>query len=648
MEEKNYKSEEKDSEQIRVSEKSEKKNTETIIRMTVGILGMFIMPIVSFYLFETVTGNLAYIETTEIIFNICWSYVLYLTVFGISGSTRITIPLVSIFLLALSMAESFVMEFRSRPITVWDITAFGTAISVTKNYSFALSNAMRLSIGAVLGADIIFIFYPFKLRGRKQRLGAFAGCAAVVVGYSFMFFTYIMPSRNYEINIWDISSTYETKGYLLTTALFEKYIVASPPPGYSRSELASIIAPYTDEGEAESGTDNRENGDASEDAGAAVGSTTEPVNIICIMNESFSDLSVAGDFDTNTAYLPYWYSIDKNAIRGSLCVPVFGAMTANTEFEFLTGDSISVLPYATCAYQFNVHPGEYSLVSTLKDQGYYAVAMHPYPRENWNRSNVYTFMDFDEFYDIDDYEGAEELRNYVSDKADFEKIIETVEAKNDPSDKLFVFNVTMQNHGGYDTAFDNFDQEVELTGELAGKYPEADRYLSLIKKSDDAFRYLTEYFAQSDEPTMIVMFGDHQPGVEDEFYDEIAGMSSDEVPIADRIMWYQTPFMIWTNYDMPYENVGKLSSLFLSSYVLKAAGLKMTPYNKLLLDLSQKVPVIHPNGCYDNEGNFYTHDESVMSSICPYYKEILNYKYLSYNHSLDQKKFTQAFALDVK
>ena len=223
-----------------------------------------------------------------------------------------------------------------------------------------------------------------------------------------------------------------------------------------------------------------------------------------------------------------------------------------------------------------------------------------------------------------------------------------MEAKNDPSDKLFVFNVTMQNHGGYDTAFDNFDQEVELTGELAGKYPEADRYLSLIKKSDDAFRYLTEYFAQSDEPTMIVMFGDHQPGVEDEFYDEIAGMSSDEVPIADRIMWYQTPFMIWTNYDMPYENVGKLSSLFLSSYVLKAAGLKMTPYNKLLLDLSQKVPVIHPNGCYDNEGNFYTHDESVMSSICPYYKEILNYKYLSYNHSLDQKKFTQAFALDVK
>ena len=97
--------EEKKPEKEKFLVNQDKKSTETIIRMTVGILGMLIMPIVSFYLFETVTGNLAHIETTEIIFNICWSYVLYLTVFGISGSTRITIPLVSIFLLALSMGR---------------------------------------------------------------------------------------------------------------------------------------------------------------------------------------------------------------------------------------------------------------------------------------------------------------------------------------------------------------------------------------------------------------------------------------------------------------------------------------------------------------------------------------------------------------
>lgn len=205
-------------------------------------------------------------------------------------------------------------------------------------------------------------------------------------------------------------------------------------------------------------------------------------------------------------------------MKGSLSVPVFGSLTSNSEFEFLTGDSVSLLPANSIAYQFNVKPNTYSLVSTLKSQGYETVAMHPYPKENWNRQECYRNMGIDEFLDIEDYEGSELLRNYVSDRADYEKLIEKVESKENPDDKLFLFNVTMQNHGGYETLYDNFDQEVWLTGELKGKYPKADQYLSLMKRSDEALEYLLSYFEKSQEPTMIVLFGDHQPSVEDEFF----------------------------------------------------------------------------------------------------------------------------------
>ena len=364
------------------------------------------------------------------------------------------------------------------------------------------------------------------------------------------------------------------------------------------------------------------------------------------MNESFSDLSTAGDFTTNTDYMPFWHSLTENTVKGSLCVPVFGSMTSNTEYEFLTGDSMSILPFGSNAYQFNVKPGTYSLVSTLKAQGYEAVAMHPYPGENWNRNTCYKNMGFSQFYDIDYYSGCEELRNYVSDKADFDKIIEQVENKADPDDKLFLFNVTMQNHGGYSKAFDNFDQEVWLTGDMEGKYPQADRYLSLIKKSDEAFEYLINYFSQCDEPTMIVMFGDHQPSVEDEFFDELAGMPSYEVPTEDKLMWYQTPFVIWTNYKQPSRDMGKLSSIYLSTYMLKAAGLEMTPYNRLLLSLSEDVPVVHPNGCYDKDGNYYYWGKA-ESERCPYGNEILDYEYLAYNHSLDPQKYANAFVINT-
>ena len=58
-------------------------------------------------------------------------------------------------------------------------------------------------------------------------------------------------------------------------------------------------------------------------------------------------------------------------------------------------------------------------------------------------------MGFDAFLDQEFYEGSEELRNYISDEADYQKLIQVVEAKENPEDKLFIFNVTMQNHGGY-------------------------------------------------------------------------------------------------------------------------------------------------------------------------------------------------------
>ena len=144
------------------------------------------------------------------------------------------------------------------------------------------------------------------------------------------------------------------------------------------------------------------------------------------MNESLAELKTAGDFTTNTEYFPFMDSLEENTVRGSLCVPVFGSMTSNTEFEFLTGDSMALLPANSIAYQFNVKPGTYSMVSTLKDQGYYSVAMHPYPGENWNRVECYQNMGFDAFLDQEFYEGSEELRNYVSDEADYQKLMQVV------------------------------------------------------------------------------------------------------------------------------------------------------------------------------------------------------------------------------
>ena len=515
----------------------------------VGTVSLLMAPVVSYFMFEYVTGNLDTVPYYMAVLNIGWIYVLYLALFAVTGRTRIAVPAASCVLYVISLAETFVVAFRSRPIMLWDVMAFRTAMTVSGNYEFFITRQMKTAFVLLLLMNVFLWFTPRRVRGWKLRLAVGGGIAASIVGYGAWFFAVLVPSWGLGINMWAINGTYQEYGYVLSTAVSLQYVVKKPPQGYSNARLKEIYNRLEESIYAEAGNgqaypvksqaypespENPENPENRPEEGQPV----TPVNLICIMNESLAELKTAGDFTTNTEYFPFMDSLEENTVRGSLCVPVFGSMTSNTEFEFLTGDSMALLPANSIAYQFNVKPDTYSMVSTLKDQGYYSVAMHPYPGENWNRVECYQNMGFDAFLDQEFYEGSQELRNYVSDEADYQKLIQVVEAKENPEDKLFIFNVTMQNHGGYEGTYDNFEQEVWLTGEYEGKYPKTDQYLSLMKRSDQAFQYLVEYFSRIDEPTMIVMFGDHQPSVEDEFYDDIAGMPSSEITVQEHLMWY--------------------------------------------------------------------------------------------------------------
>ncbi len=606
------------------------KYVKILAKGTKIFLHMF-MPVLSFLLFEWVTGNLFHLSRPFLVLGILWTAVFYLAAFGIFGNTRFSLPLVSLFFYSLSVAETFVMEFRQNPIMLWDIFSLPTALSVAQNYHFSFSMEMKTAGMVLLNINYLFLFFPLRARGLKQRLAAGIGSFGLLAAYVSVFFRQIVPAWALVINMWAMQESYDTYGYILATAVSAQYLVKKPPRGYSHAHLQELA-------------EKIENGTYFAGESISENKGIRPVNLICIMNESLADLRVAGEFTTNKDYFPFLHGLTKNTVKGSLCVPVFGAMTSNTEFEFLTGDSMALFPVNTTAYQFYVRPDTKSLVSTLKAQGYRAVAMHPYPPENWNRDKCYASMGFDAFLSWDDFLGSEVLRYYVSDRGNYQKIIEEVEKKESPSDKLFIFNVTMQNHGGYDEVNESFPHEIYLTGENRGKFPKTDQYLSLMLESDRAFQELTEYFSRVDEPTMLVMFGDHQPGIEEEFYNHIAGRPSGEIPDEEHLIWYQTPLVIWTNYSQPSQDLGKLGAVYLSSYVLERANLSMSPFQRFLGRMSKKLPVIHPIGCYGQDGAYYTWEEA-RSASCPFSTLVQDYEGMVYNHSLDVQKAEALFSL---
>ena len=66
-------------------------------------------------------------------------------------------------------------------------------------------------------------------------------------------------------------------------------------------------------------------------------------------------------------------------------------------------------------------------------------------------------------------DSASRVRDYISDSASYKKIFELYENKRENT-PLFVFNVTMQDHGGYDWDGDGyFDKRIYLTGKEQDK-----------------------------------------------------------------------------------------------------------------------------------------------------------------------------------
>ena len=164
------------------------------------------------------------------------------------------------------------------------------------------------------------------------------------------------------------------------------------------------------------------------------------------------------------------------------------------------------------------------------------------------------------------------------------------------------------------------------------EYPKAETYLSLINESDRALETLIYYLQQLDQPTMLIMFGDHYPNVEEAFYEELYGKKIEDLDLEETQLRDQTPYIIWTNYES--ESVQEnMSANYLGAYILEKAGLSMSKYDKFLLQLKKEIPIIGMRAIEDNNGKWFD-----MNSLPQKYAELINnYKILQYNKIKDRK-----------
>lgn len=586
-------------------------------------------PAAVFMMVESYTHLLSQMWDGPVILNLIMYYLFFGVLLFITGRTRTSIIIGSLLLGAAGLANYFVLMFRSSPILPWDLFSVGVAATVADNFEY------KLSVRACNVILLILLLWSlcFKMQ-LKFKMSKFRGAGiAVMCAAFFGFCSYVQTDA--AISAFKMDTTlftptvyYRNNGLALSFVVNLRYLKIDKPEGYSQEELAKIQEKY-----------DAENSTKADDDGKV--DLSDKPNIIVIMNEAFSDLSVLGDYETNEEVLPFINSLSENTQKGWMYSSVKGGNTANTEFEFLTGFSMHFLPTGSIAYQQYIKSELPALPSQLSSIGYTSVAMHPYYPKGWNRDTVYDDLGFEEKYFKDDFQNPEILRTYISDWTTYQKIIERYEQKSS-DEKLFMFDVTMQNHGSYVKRYSNFIPDVSIVDGKGTYLKAAEQYLSLIRRSDEAFEQLVEYFKKQSEPTIIMMFGDHQPAdyitnvvdtgkVMDEGDDSISSIGTG----SDRKERYIVPFIMWANYDIDESQGEETSANYLAVRLLKAAGLPLTDFQSYLSNLQEEVPFVSAHVLKENSGADGSTDEA--EKLMKVYNKLL------YNDLFDTKHRLENF-----
>lgn len=590
------------------------------VHPVIRILFALVIPLGCFYTFETLTHQMSTMIELAKRLNIAFYYWLFLFVFFIAGRTSISMAICVSAIAIIGVGNYFVVMFRSNPIVLWDIYSFETAMSVADNYVFSVDWALAEHIAMFILMLIVGVRTNIRLNKKILRpILTVAMCIPAYFYISYLWQDNLERNTGLNDTLFNAKYMHSKDGFFVSFILDIHFLQIEEPKNYSDEYALSLL----NEQEVEK-----------------VETPEELPDIIAIMDETFSDPAVLGEFETNKDYMPFVHSILRgevaNTISGYADVSVLGGNTANSEFEFLTGNSMAFFPNGSVPYLQYIRDGISTIVPQLEEYGYTTYGTHPYRAKGWNREFIYDLMGFDYRYFQGSFPFEDKLRNYVSDEADFKSILEW---RNNTEGPFFMFNVTMQNHSNYGGDFDNFDPQIvaKFKNTYSNKY--LNKYLSLMYETDQDVASLLSELSQSDRKTIVVFWGDHQPNdyVVRPIYKEY-GLDFDNQTYEQQQQRQKTPFFIWANYDIQEQTNVEISLNYLNILLFETAGLQLDEYQTFRKNLWQgQIPMMNAVGYRNDDGDLVEYDDA-PEEIQNLLNEYQNIQYYRMEREYSKKK----------
>lgn len=590
------------------------------VHPVIRILFALVIPLGCFYTFETLTHQMSTMIELAKRLNIAFYYWLFLFVFFIAGRTSISMAICVSAIAIIGVGNYFVVMFRSNPIVPWDIYSFETAMGVADNYVFSVDWALAEHIAMFILMLIVGVRTNIRLNKKILRpILTVVMCIPAYFYISYLWQDNLERNTGLNDTLFNAKYMHSKDGFFVSFILDIHFLQIEEPKNYSDEYALSLLNKQKVE---------------------KVETPEELPDIIAIMDETFSDPAVLGEFETNKDYMPFVHSILRgevaNTISGYADVSVLGGNTANSEFEFLTGNSMAFFPNGSVPYLQYIRDGISTIVPQLEEYGYTTYGTHPYRAKGWNREFIYDLMGFDYRYFQGSFPFEDKLRNYVSDEADFKSILEW---RNNTEGPFFMFNVTMQNHSNYGGDFDNFDPQIvaKFKNTYSNKY--LNKYLSLMYETDQDVASLLSELSQSDRKTIVVFWGDHQPNdyVVRPIYKEY-GLDFDNQTYEQQQQRQKTPFFIWANYDIQEQTNVEISLNYLNILLFETAGLQLDEYQTFRKNLWQgQIPMMNAVGYRNDDGDLVEYDDA-PEEIQNLLNEYQNIQYYRMEREYSKKK----------
>lgn len=448
--------------------------------------------------------------------------------------------LTSVIWLGLAITNFVLLGFRTTPLSAIDFSIFLTVVPIIRYY-LELWQIILIALGilVVLNAVVrLAIKCPKEKLSTRKRIFPFIISSALVAWVTITSGnTGVLPDQ-----FTNIANAYKDYGFVYCFSLSIVDRGIDEPDVYDKETVDNIVSEIEE--------NNKDN---------TAHSSVKP-NIIFLQLESFFDPKHLKNYEYSEDPTPVFTALKEKYPSGYLTVPVFGAGTANIEFEVLTGMKVSFFgageyPYKTVLADKTCE----SVCYNLKEFGYHTTAIHDNTAVFYGRDIVFANLGFDNFISIENMPGVEYNEiGWAKDSCLTDEIMKTLTT----TDTLdFIYAITVQGHGSYpsDAEYEkiisvdgvNEDMEEQLSFEY---------YLNQLREDDEFIGDLTNSLSSYDKPVVLVLFGDHLPNFE---------FTADDL---DNGSIFQTEYVIWTNFDFSVDDKD-LAAYQLSAYVTVLFGL---------------------------------------------------------------------------